>query len=88
MIHQTRLFSAFFSMVQIELSFAHKCFDEERADQSAATQTHTQQAAMHCLFWHLSIKASINFVSIFCNSNSSFVAGLCAHDHCWFSVVL
>lgn len=77
-VHQTRLSSAFFSMIQIQLSFAHKCFDKGQAsalaDQSAATQIQMQQAAMHCLFWHLSIKASINFVSMFCNSNSSFVA--------------
>ncbi len=38
-------------------------------DWSAAMQPHTQQSAMHCVFWHLSIRTSFNFLSY----SSSFV---------------
>ena len=34
-----------------------------RPDWSAAVQPHTQQSAKHCVFWHLSIRTSINFFS-------------------------
>ncbi len=40
-------------------------------DWSAAMQPHTQQTAMHCVFWHLSTKTSINFLSnlSYCSSS-------------------
>jgi len=40
-------------------------------DWSAAVQPHTQQTAMHCVFWHLSIRTSINFLSNLSYSSSS-----------------
>ena len=40
-------------------------------DWSAAMQPHMQQTAMHCVFWHLSIRTSINFFSNLSNSSLS-----------------
>ena len=39
-----------------------------QSDRSAVSHPHTQQAAMHCVFWHLSIRTSINFFCNLCNS--------------------
>jgi len=39
-------------------------------DWSAAMQPHTQQTVMHCVFWHLSIRTSINLLSNLSYSSS------------------
>ena len=53
-------------------------------DWCVAMQPHTQQTAMHCVFWHLSIRTSINFFSKLSNSRSSEESDrFTPHVHKW-----
>lgn len=68
------------SMDWICCPHAHCCLAVDRgqhghSDWSAAMQPHTQQTAIHCVFWHLSIRACINFFNDLSYSSSSVESG-------------